>query len=57
MDNVSYWLGKAHALITQAREHMIRNEDVPGLELIENGYIELEKGLGEIIRSEIDGKK
>jgi len=54
IDITTYWLGRAYELLTQARAHMIRNNDVPGIELIENGYSELEQGLGEIVRRGID---
>ena len=57
IDQTSYWLGKAHTLLTQAREHMIRRSDVDGVELIENGFIELEKGMADMIKERVDGTK
>lgn len=41
----SFLLGNAFTLLTQARGHMIRVKDVEGLELIEDQYQELQKGI------------
>lgn len=41
----NFLLGTAFVLLTQARGHMIRKDDVEGLELIESQYQELQAAI------------
>jgi hypothetical protein len=41
----SFLLGTAFSLLTQARGHMIRKEDLDGVELIESQYQELQAAI------------
>ena len=57
----NYLLGTAIAVLAQARSHMIRKQDVEGVELIEEQYQALQRGIDAFyygrLTEKVDGKR
>lgn len=43
--DASFLLGNAFALLTQVRQHLIKRDDIFGIELMEDQYQKLEQGI------------
>lgn len=52
INDPNFLLGTAFALLTQARAHMIRKDDLYGIELIESQYQELQDAIESIYYTE-----
>jgi hypothetical protein len=57
MNESSYLLGIAFALLVQCRGHLIRNEDTEGVTLIEDQYQELMKMINELYYKHLGEEK
>jgi hypothetical protein len=54
--DASFLLGNAYSLLTTVREHLIRRDDLAGIELIEDQYQRLERGIYELYYSNMEKK-
>ena len=52
-----YLLGRAFALLTLCRQQMILSEDTSGISMIEDQYLEIEKGIQATYYSSIKDNK